>query len=177
MLVWLVVATLAIATPANAFSPENRVWENLAQTSETHPAESPQTLGTHQENGGWEEENAVGCSLAAESTVPMSQRLTMVFDNVAQAPAATTAEEAMQQMHSTLDAVEDAYSGVPKNPNPGLAPDGRMYPVQGDRIVTGADGTITATSRGHVTTYSPNGSITVTDRSTGAVVFQKPGGG
>jgi len=35
----------------------------------------------------------------------------------------------------------------------------------------------TATSRGHITTYGRNGSITVTERTSGTVVFQKPGGG
>lgn len=114
---------------------------------------------------------------AAETALTKGQRLNMVYDGVTKAPAATTAQEAMQQMNSTLDAVEDAYSGVPKNPNPGLASDGRMYPAQADRMVTEADGSITATSRGHVTTYGPNGSITVTDRATGAVVYSKPGGG
>lgn len=111
---------------------------------------------------------------AVEGTLTKAERLSMVYERVTTAPRATTAQEAMQQMHSTLDAVEDAYSGVPKNPNPGLTPDGRMYPVQADRLVTAEDGTITATSRGHVTTYGPNGSITVTDRATGAVVYHKP---
>ena len=113
----------------------------------------------------------------AAKTLPKGERLGMVYDRVRGAPGATTAEEAMGQMHGTLDAVEDAFSGVPKATNPGLKPDGRMYPVQPDRIVTGADGAMTATSRGHITTYGPNGSITVTDRATGAVVFHKPGGG
>ena len=115
--------------------------------------------------------------LAAETAPTKGQRLNIFYDGVTSAPRATTAQEARQQMHSTLDAIEDAYSGVPKNPNPGLTPDGRMYPVQADRMVTGADGSITATSRGHVTTYGPNGSITVTDRATGAVVCHKPGEG
>lgn len=102
------------------------------------------------------------------------ERLKMVFDRLTAAPHAKTAQEAMQQMKSTLDAVEDAYSGIPKNPNPGLTPDGRMYPVQPDRMATAADGTITATSRGHITTYGSDGSITVTERTTGAVVYHKP---
>jgi len=116
-----------------------------------------------------------GATVVAAKTIPKAERLGMVYDRVTGAPAATTAEEAMQQMHRTLDAVEDAYSGIPRAKNPGL--DGRMYPAQTDRIITGADGTLTATSRGHVTTYGPNGSIKVIDRKTGSVVFQKPGGG
>lgn len=128
--------------------------------------------------GGDHDPKSLHALPAAETTVlTKAQRLETVFQRVGSAPSAKTAEEAIQQMHGTLDAVEDAFSGVPRNPNPGLKPDGRMYPVQADRMVTDADGTITATSRAHVTTYGPNGSITVTDRATGAVVFQKPGGG
>jgi hypothetical protein len=52
-----------------------------------------------------------------------------------------------------------------------------MYPPQADSMVTNTDGTITATSRGHITIYGSNGSITVVDRSTGKIVFQKSGGG
>jgi RHS repeat-associated protein len=106
-----------------------------------------------------------------------AERLRMVYDRVLRAPPATTAEEAMALMHTTLDAVEDSFSCVPKLAKPGLKPDGRMYPAQPDRIVKGADGSLTATSRGHVTTYGPDGSITVTDRATGEIVFQKLGGG
>lgn len=116
-------------------------------------------------------------SLLAANTLSKGERLGLVYERVSGAPAATTAEEAMGQMHGTLDAVEDAFSGVPKATNPGLKPDGRMYPAQPDRIVTGADGGMSATSLKQVTTYGPNGSITVTDRATGSVLFHKPGGG
>lgn len=50
------------------------------------------------------------------------------------------------------------------------------YPAQSDNIEVGADGTITAKSRGHVSEYGNDGSITVKERATGNIVFQKPGG-
>jgi hypothetical protein len=49
----------------------------------------------------------------------------------------------------------------------------RMYPAQEDNIVRGSDGSITAKSRGHITRYGADGSVTVTERATGKVVFQK----
>jgi len=117
---------------------------------------------------------ATGAPIVAQ-TLPKAARLVMVFGRLGALPAARSASEAMNQMNSTLSAVEDVYSGVPKNPAPGLRPDGRMYPAQADRIAVGPDGAITATSRAHVTTYGSNGSITVTERGTGAVVFEKAG--
>ena len=77
-----------------------------------------------------------------------SARLQVVFNSLDEAPAAKNAQEAMDLMNSNLDQVEDALSGVKKNPNPGIkTSDGRMYPVQADRMVTNADGSITATSK------------------------------
>jgi hypothetical protein len=109
--------------------------------------------------------------------LPMSQRLNLVYEKLDSAYPATNPMEAMQQMNRVLDTVEDAYSGVPKNPAPSLKSDGRMYPVQSDNIVVQPSGGITATSRRHVTTYGPDGSITVKVKETGQVVYQKKGGG
>ncbi|MFC4312412.1 FG-GAP-like repeat-containing protein [Steroidobacter flavus] len=89
---------------------------------------------------------------------------------------ATTAEEAQAQLNKTLEAVEDQFSGVPKNPNPGLKPDGRMYVPQADNIKRLADGTIRATTRGNIVEYGPDGSITIIDRATLQIVFQRAGG-
>jgi hypothetical protein len=49
-----------------------------------------------------------------------------------------------------------------------------MYPPQADSIVRNPDGSLTATSAGHVIIYGPDGSITVWERS-GKIVFSKPG--
>ncbi len=112
---------------------------------------------------------------STSATVSKQDRLGMVFDNLSKAPAAKNAEGAMQQMNTNLDQVENAYSGAAKvDPAPKSGP--RMYPAEEDNIVRSADGTITATSKGHVTTYGADGSITVRDNS-GNVVFHKAGGG
>jgi RHS repeat-associated protein len=115
-----------------------------------------------------------GCS-ASTNVLSKADRLKKVFDGISEAPSAKSADEAMAQMNRILEEIEDAHSGVPKQPDPGLTATPRMYPPQADNIVKGADGSITATSRGHVTVYSPNGGVTVKDRVTGATVFHKPG--
>lgn len=89
-------------------------------------------------------------------------------------PSRRSAEAAMAQMNEALEIVEDTHSGIPKDPNPSLDTGGRMYPAQVDRIVKRADGAIKAVSRGHVAQYGANGSMRVTERVTGKVVFQKP---
>lgn len=79
-------------------------------------------------------------------------------------------------MNRILDEVEDEFSGVAKDPNPGLAATDRMYPAQPDRIVRASDGTIVATIRGHVAIFGPGGSIEIIDRASTGTVFRKAGG-
>jgi len=68
-------------------------------------------------------------------------------------------EEALKQICTVLDEVEDAYSGVPKQdpPPPPDMPDGRMYPPQADHIHRRSDGSIGATTRGHVIEITAGG--------------------
>jgi len=91
-------------------------------------------------------------------------------------PGANNADDALADLNRTLDAVEDQFSGVPRNPSPGETPDGRMYPAQADNIMPGNGGYVVR-SRGHVTTIGADGSIRVVDAASGQVVFTKPGGG
>jgi hypothetical protein len=113
---------------------------------------------------------------AVTQILSKADRLAKVFEQVSEAPAATTADEAMSQMNTALDEVEDAYSGVPKDLNPPRTATPRMYAPKAESIVRNADGSITATSFKHVTRYGIDGSITVTEKGTGAIVFQKAGG-
>jgi len=50
------------------------------------------------------------------------------FRRLDKGSAPSSADDALQRVNRTLDEVEDELSGVPRNPNPGLEPDGRMYP-------------------------------------------------
>lgn len=104
--------------------------------------------------------------------ISKAARLAEVFRRLNLLPKAANAEEAMLQMNTTLEAVED-QALVPREANPGMQSTERMYPAQEDNIVRGSDGSITAKSRGHITRYGADGSVTVTERATGKVVFQK----
>jgi RHS repeat-associated protein len=160
-------ATLAAGANNPKQTSQNLLGTGVGFAGSVHTPEVGGQGGAQQTSSG----------ASADAPLTKAERLDMVYNQVTGLPSAKTAQEAMQQMHSTLDQVEDAHSGVAKNPKPGLAPDGRMYPTQPDRMVTGPDGSITATSRSHVTTYGQNGSITVTDKKTGNAVYHKPGGG
>jgi len=62
----------ACALPASALTssaPENRVWENLIGTLETHQETAPQVPQSHQEETTATAENAPECFLAAEGTL------------------------------------------------------------------------------------------------------------
>jgi len=127
--------------PGDPFAALDRQWNNLfdAITPPINPNTDPYAYAASQtarEMALAGIEGAVAGRIVKCPTMSKADRLNKVFNQVTAAPNATTAQEAMQQMHTTLDAVEDAYSGVPKNPNPGLTPDGRMYPAQPDNIVT-----------------------------------------
>ena len=108
-----------------------------------------------------------------------AERLAEFYSRLRALPAPCTADEALAQIGSTLDDVEDAYSGVAKKdpPPPPNMPDGRMYPPLPDRTDRHPDGSITAETRGHLIEIAANGSITMSRRHDGIVEFQKLGGG
>ncbi|MFJ6215079.1 hypothetical protein ACIQGZ_17345 [Streptomyces sp. NPDC092296] len=103
------------------------------------------------------------------------ERLAIVYQRLTALPPATGPDEALRQLADTLDSVEDEHSGVPRNPNPGLKPDGRMYPPRADFIHREEDGTLVALTRGNTIYAEPDGSLRITDRHTGETVYQRPG--
>jgi len=52
-----------------------------------------------------------------------------------------------------------------------------MYPPLDDHVTRLPDGGITAQTRGHDIGIGRDGSITITNRMTGQIEFQQPGGG
>jgi RHS repeat-associated protein len=116
--------------------------------------------------------------LAGGSGVVLTQaeRLKMFYDQLAAAPAARTAQEAVGLLSRTLDAVEDAYSGVARVAEPGLTYAGRMYAPMADKMTQMGSGAIEAITKGQRILFEANGAIQVFSRSTGEVVFQKCGG-
>lgn len=111
------------------------------------------------------------------SDLSIRDRLSLVYERLDQMPAPTSAQEAFDRLNNTLDQVEDEYSGVPKNPNPGLKFDGRMYPPRGDYIEHADDGKIFAATKGNTIQAEPDGTLTVNSRSSGRPVYHREGAG
>jgi hypothetical protein len=90
-------------------------------------------------------------------------------------PRPTTADEALEQVCRTLDAVEDELSGIPKaSPPPQRwATDGRMYPPQEDSIARSPDGRIIVTTRKHLMEFGVDGSIVIRVQRTGLTEYQR----
>ncbi|MFE1272489.1 RHS repeat-associated core domain-containing protein [Streptomyces sp. NPDC058757] len=114
---------------------------------------------------------------AVSSSLPIQDRLAELYRRLDALPAPKTADEALEMLNSTLVEVEDQFSGVIANPNPGLKFDGRMYPPRSDYIERGIDGSIKATTKGNIIRISPNGSIAILNRKSGETVYSKKGGG
>jgi hypothetical protein len=103
------------------------------------------------------------------------ERLNEFFHRLGNSPRANSAEDALEEIGRTLDAVEDALSGIPKQtpPPPPSMPDGRMYPPLSDNILRRADGTIMAWTRGHIIEIGADGSVVIRNKRTKAVEFNK----
>ncbi|WP_239339326.1 hypothetical protein [Frankia sp. CiP3] len=110
-----------------------------------------------------------------EEPGPLSlpERLAVMYHRLNELPPATSAYEALAQLNATLEAVEDEFSGVPKNPNPDLKFDGRMYPPREDFIRRAPDGGLIALTKGNRIEISPTGSITIYSRRTNEVVYSR----
>ncbi|MFF4647452.1 hypothetical protein [Streptomyces sp. NPDC001389] len=111
-----------------------------------------------------------------DGKLSLPERLAIVYERLTALPPAKGAREALRQLADTLDSVEDEYSGVPKDPNPGLAFDGRMYPPRADYITEEADGTLKAVTKGNVIYAHPDGTLRITSRRTGDEVYRRDGG-
>jgi len=108
-----------------------------------------------------DETAVIGAGLAGVAGQQLSkgQRLGLIQDILGKLNP-KNADEALGQLGRVMDKVEDTCSGVAKNPNPGLHPDGRMYPPKADNVFPQPDGSIIFQTRGHRGTISPDGKIT-----------------
>jgi hypothetical protein len=110
-----------------------------------------------------------------ERRLSLQERLALVYERLDKLPPVQKPEEAFKQLAATLDQVEDEFSGVPRNPDPGLKFDGRMYPPREDFTERTADGGLQATTRGNIINIAPNGSMSILSRKSGEEVYRKPG--
>ncbi|SNQ48029.1 conserved hypothetical protein [Frankia canadensis] len=106
--------------------------------------------------------------------LPLHERLQIVYHRLDELPPPASAQEALTQLNTTLDAVEDEYSGVPRDPNPGLKFDGRMYPPRDDYINRQPDGGLEAVTKGNIIKIGPTGETTILSRRSEEVVYYRP---
>jgi hypothetical protein len=94
---------------------------------------------------------------------------------MAEAPATTSAEAALELIALTLNAVEDDLTDIPADPDRWMT-DGRMYPPQSDsrREVREHPNVVRYRSRAHNTFIGINGAIEIRDLMDG-VLFRKAG--
>jgi hypothetical protein len=108
----------------------------------------------------------------------VSERLALFFEALGEAAPANSADAALTLIGRVMDGVEDAHSGVPKQDNPPLAYQGRMYAPRPDYTFSRGDGGISAYSRGHCLELGPDGGIAIYKLCGGVatgLVFSKPG--
>ncbi|MFG2894928.1 hypothetical protein [Streptomyces sp. NPDC048248] len=111
-----------------------------------------------------------------DGTLSLSERLAIVYERLNALPPPKGAREALRQLSETLESVEDEFSGVPRNPQPGLKFDGRMYPPRADYTTEDADGRLTAVTKGNVIYADPDGTLTITSRRSGETIYRRAGG-
>jgi RHS repeat-associated protein len=112
----------------------------------------------------------------AAKPLSKSERLAKFADRIWASPKANNVEGAISQINKNLDAVEDAYSGVAKNPSAAVATrnDGRMYGILDDTYVTRhANGNATALTKGHRIEINADGSYSMFNRYTDEVFITK----
>jgi hypothetical protein len=105
-----------------------------------------------------------------------AERLAELLKRLNAAPAAASFDEARRLVDVTLNEVEDELSGVPFNP-PMWMTDGRMYPVQDDRMfaVPGRPDIKELQSVAHSIFIRDNGAIRIQLRKPVVVLLDKPG--
>jgi hypothetical protein len=106
---------------------------------------------------------------------PIRDRLDELYRRLRLLPRARTADDALEQLCNTLDAVEDAWSGIPKKSPPPLPSesDGRMYCPMADYVSRLSDGGILALTRGHRIEIGADGSLRIVSKITGQAEFEK----
>jgi hypothetical protein len=105
---------------------------------------------------------------------PKADRLEEFFWRLRALPAAETFQEAVRQIETTLNAVEDELTGIPYDPSRWRS-DGRLYPPQEDNMLeTGRRQVGGFRSFRHRTFIGFNGAIEIRETS-GRMVFSKPG--
>lgn len=110
-----------------------------------------------------------------EMSVSKAKRLLEFFRRLNDAPAAHSAEEALDLIAATLNSTEDDFTDIPFDPEKWQS-DGRMYPPQPDsrRQVPDWPSVTRYRSRNHNTFIAANGAIEIVEVN-GPVILRKAG--
>lgn len=151
-------------------TPARGAWHGATATSRI--ALSVGSAGAGPALAGWSPPR-----LREDLTLPTSRslRLTYFLQRLASIPTASSGAEARTQLDTTLNAVEDEFSGVPFDPSSWMM-DGRMYPPQDDFSfpVAGHPEVTLFRSRKHRIYIRTNGAVRI-ETTTRAPLLDKPG--
>jgi hypothetical protein len=118
--------------------------------------------------------------MSGPAKLTQAERVEVFLRRLGEARPAATHAEAFDLLASTLNRVEDSFSGVVYDPDKHLT-DGRLYPPQDDnrREVPGRKDVVRYRSRGHNTWIADNGAIRIETIAKGAeppvCCLDKPG--
>ncbi len=104
------------------------------------------------------------------------QRLEIFQERLRAAPACHTAEEALALVCRLIEEIEDEFCPIPRQHPPPRTRTGRMYAPQGDSIFREPKGGIRVETRRHTMYFSPDGSFSITQTTSGEVEFSKSSG-
>jgi hypothetical protein len=120
-------------------------------------------------------EELAGTLSSFNRVLPESERLALFYQRLGAAKPANKAQEALDLLSKTLSEIEDVHSGVKAVAEPGLKYTGRMYPPRADFITELPGGALEALSKGERILFGADGSISIFSRKTGELIFSKPG--
>jgi len=197
---------VATAIVAGVFAPFNMIANTHAAGNTTDPATKAKFQEAAKENAkevavdlmllgagnevfgtmkGMAKTASKGVNEGAEAgvkvgtTLSKRERLGKFMEKLSEADGVSNPEDALELINKTLDNVEDAYSGVKKNPNAASMPnrdDGRMYGILDDTFVKKhKDGSLTARTKGNKIEIGANGSIRILSKDGKKVFLEKPG--
>ena len=115
----------------------------------------------------------------AAKILSRQERLNLFITRLEKAEGVSSPRAALKLINNTLDEVEDAFSGVPKNPDAIKMPninDGRMYGVLDDKYVKVAeDGSLIAKTRRNIITIDKDGGFKISERyGDKKIIIEKP---
>ena len=104
------------------------------------------------------------------------QRIAVFYERLKALPAFTSHSQALAEIARILTEVEDAYSGVARDPSDmPVVTDGRLYPpVSAYARKADVPDVIIYTQKGHRTHISDDGAILIVNRRTEKIEFEKP---